>query len=212
MPRVEPEGENERRNGDPERDILALPGHAEVLERHEGDEREHQQDDVFPESLGMRQVDGFPEAAAVHDRIRDPEDEGDDGEEDDHGRGHDGRQLPVHAGDERRAGYAFQQGQAHTEGLRQPLQESDVEELEVFAHDEARTHRVQQFEQAGEQEGQADKDGAQAPQSMMGYFHTRTGSTAARTLVKISSGGSIRPSASPQSMRRKCGSRAASER
>ena len=121
----------------------------------------------------MGEVDRFAEAAAVHLRIRDPEDQGDNGEEHHQDGGDDRRRLAEHAADERRAGRGLHEGQDHPEGLRGSLQEAQVEELEIFADDEAGAHRIQQLEQARGEEHQADEDGAETPESMMCLFHTR---------------------------------------
>jgi hypothetical protein len=71
------------------------------------------------------------------------------------------------------SGFAIQRMRVMIEALRGPLQEGHVEELEVLADDQARSHRVHQFQKARREEHEADENGAQAPESMMCLFHLR---------------------------------------
>ena len=56
-----------------------------------------------------------------------------------------------------------EKGKGNADTLRGRNKERDMEELQVFRHDEHSAHRVCHLEETGSQEYQADDSGAKAP-------------------------------------------------
>ena len=146
--------------GDGEADVLYL---ARDLDRAEGQERERphgQQDEVLDQALGVRQVDDLAEAAAVDVGVLDVEQQGQEREGAQHDARHDGHDAAPHARDEGGADERLEQGHAGAEEARCAHQEVEMQELEVFLHDEAGAHGIHELEDAREEEHEADQDGA----------------------------------------------------
>lgn len=143
-----------------EADVLDLAGDLQFAERQEGQGPERQQDEVLDQALEMGQVDGFAEAAAVHVRILDIEKGGQRGKADEHDAGDDGCNLAPDARDEGGADEGLQQGHPGADYSGNVHQEVQVQEFEVFLHDEPGPHGVHELEDAREEEQKADQDGA----------------------------------------------------
>ena len=187
-------------------------GGSQMTGRGESQQRERQEHHVFPEALHRCKGDGLPETAAVHLGPGERENKGDGGKKDHHHTGHPGTQHAQHARNQGYAHKGLHRAQEHTQHPGRRKQESQMEELEILRNDEHGAHRVFHFQKAGHQENNAQQDGRQAAQFQVCVLHDRQASTAARTLAKIASGGSMAPEGSLQSMRRKRASRRVSPR
>ena len=150
-------------------------------------------------------MDGFPKAAAVECRVLYPQDEGHHREESDHNRGGDGEQLAENPGDQRSSRDRLDKGKQHPDNLGGGKHKCEVEELQVFGHDQSRAHRVHKLEGAGHEENETDQKCRKTPCPVMELRHRRA-STALFIFENMLSGSSISPRASEQSMRRNVGS------
>ena len=124
------------------RHYLAARGFPKIPKGEEGQPCQHQQDNVFPETLGMGKVDSLSKTTAIHGRIKYPEGEGHEGEKAQQGCGGPGSELAQDAGDERHAQRGLQQRQGYTGRPGRREQRPQVEELEILCHLEPGTHGV----------------------------------------------------------------------
>ena len=181
---------------------LAFPRPAELLEGRKGERRQQQQSHILEETLRMGQMDGLAEAAAVHRRVKNPEQQRKHGEPAQQHIGKEGRHLPQYTGNKADTHQALGEREENAQNPGRRSNPGQVQELEVLRNDEHGSHRVAQFENARDQENDAQQAGGAAAESQVHSVHDRKGSTAAWILAKMSSGGSMWPLASEQSIRR----------
>ncbi len=93
-------------------------------------------------------MDGFPEAAAVHLRIKYDQGEGQQSEEPLESHGGDGCSPSPYSGYQRRADDCLREGQQSAERLGRESEESDVHEVEILIHHEAGPYRIEELEDA----------------------------------------------------------------
>ena len=170
---------DDRQHGDDGRYGLARPRASELFEGSERQHGQQQKGDVLQETLRMRQMQGLAEAAAVHGRVEDPQQQRKDGKPAQHRIGKDGRCLPQYAGNQADAHRALRDGHRNAQPLGGGNEEGDMEELEVLRHDEHGSHRIPQFKNTRNQEHNTQQARSAAPQTKISSFHFKNGSTAA---------------------------------
>ena len=94
----------------------------------------------------------FPEAAAIHIRLGNEKNQGDEGEGSHQNQAYQSHQLAPDTGNQGCAGTGLDQGNHHPREPGQGAQESQVEEVEILSHDERGTHRVHKFQDSGDEE------------------------------------------------------------
>ena len=109
----------------------------------------------------MGQVHRFSEAATVHLGACNGQDQCQQREQCKEGERDPGDGTAPDTGHEGGAEQGFDQGEGHTGRLCDPVQERQMEKLEITVHHQAGAYGIQQFEQARHQERDADQDGGQ---------------------------------------------------
>ena len=139
-------------------------------------------------------MDRLPEAAAVHRRLGYVEDDGEQSEEGQQRTADDAYDLSPYSGYERCSQNAFDQGEGGSEYAGSPLQEAQMEEVEVLVHHQSGANRIHQLEYARHQQDQPKDYHAYPLEPVHNLL-----STSALIFAKIASGGSISPFSSEQS-------------
>ena len=153
----------EERHGDRryrEAHVFDFPCGLHAPERQEGDAPERQQDEILDQTLEVREVDGLPEAPAVHHRIEDHEHHGYEREQREGGEGHDGDHPAPYSGDQGYSQHGLAQSHGRTGEVGREMQEVQVEESEILVHHEPGAHGVHELQQAGDEEREAYDYGA----------------------------------------------------
>ena len=119
------------------------------------------QDDVLHECLHVREMDRFAEAAAVHLRVEDEQQQGQQREESLKGECGNSGEFSPHSCYEGCSDYGFKQCESYTEGLRCESKELQVEEIKIFGHYQTRPYWVHQLEQASYEEDEACNESAE---------------------------------------------------
>ncbi len=114
---------------------------------------------------------GLSEASAVHLRIENDKGEGKQGKEALENHGGSGGCSSPYAGDERCSDDGFRKGEEGSEGLCRKTEEAYVQEVEIFVHDEARPDRIDELEDAGDEEYETCYEAAEASESFDNVFH-----------------------------------------
>ena len=157
-----------RQNG--RHDTVSL-GTAEVMEGRERDDAEQKKNDILPETLRVRQMDGLAKAAAVHGRVQHPQHKRDDGEKAQQDIRENSRQLAQHTGNERHAHTGLQHRQRDAQPLGRRHHPRHLEETEILLQNEHGPHRVHHFQEARYQEDDAHQDCRKTTETLIRGIH-----------------------------------------
>ena len=201
-----PQRDGQRQDGEDAHEGPLQPGRRHAGGPFAAQEYQHgqeEQDDVLVEGLGVGQVDGLAEAAAVADRVVEHQVEGQPrkhgGQDERHPRHDADADAAQHADAHQKLGRGQQDAQAHGGGH----QEAQVHKGKVLLDDQTGSHRIEQLQDARQNEGQGETDSEESAEQS----HSNA-SICWRMREKMSAAGSIFPFGSLQSIRMKCGSRA----
>ena len=181
---------------------------SESSDRHCVGYKKDNQQDVLYECLPVSQVDGLSEASAVHFRVKYDQDKCQQGKECLQADGGECYGASPHSSNQTRSEQSLRKGECDSSSGRSEIKKSDVKEFEVFLHHQRCTYRIHEFYKTGKEEYESYGHSAESLQSQEDVSHLLPmfESTTSRIFMKISSGPSIFPSASEQSMRMNLGS------
>ena len=107
-------------------------------------------------------MDGFSKASAVHRRVEDDKQESEKGEECLKRNGSNPCDPSPYTSHKCSSDYGLNKSEQHSETFSCSSKESKVEEIKVFVHDESRSHRVHELEDAGDEEYDSADDSTEA--------------------------------------------------